>query len=317
MTLMACSQPAGYVPTNLDCDDTDSAVSGTGIEVCNGVDDDCDGLVDDLDPSLDPFTLTIWYADSDGDGVGDLLNAVAACAPPAGYVADPTDCDDADPYAGAPSLWFEDLDGDGAGAGAVAGPTCVSPGPTWVRETAGLDCDDADPGRFPGAPEVFCDGIDQDCNGSDQCEILWEDFETGTFEPTRWASTQGDLDISATEVASGAFAAVLSGGGSEARTVPLNSSNCNGVFWSYMGKRGPEAPDTGDFFTIEWFDGFSWMPLDTWEGAGTNDPSFSYRSGTIVDPLVNRTDLELRFSSAGSGTGFDDFFIDDFLMECL
>jgi len=37
-----------------------------------------------------------FYADTDGDGFGDPRTGVGACIPPAGHVADGTDCDDAD-----------------------------------------------------------------------------------------------------------------------------------------------------------------------------------------------------------------------------
>ena len=57
-------------------------------EVCDGVDNDCDGEVDE---GLDQT----WYADTDGDGFGDLGNTLTACSQPLGYVLDTSDCDDA------------------------------------------------------------------------------------------------------------------------------------------------------------------------------------------------------------------------------
>ncbi len=72
-----------------DCDDADAAVHPGAVEVCNGLDDDCSGLIDD-------GVLTPWYADSDSDGFGDPELSVEDCAAPAGFVADATDCDDAD-----------------------------------------------------------------------------------------------------------------------------------------------------------------------------------------------------------------------------
>ena len=51
-----------------------------GPDLCNGVDDDCDGAVDE-DAEL--FT---WYVDDDGDGVGG--EALEACAQPDGTVAE-------------------------------------------------------------------------------------------------------------------------------------------------------------------------------------------------------------------------------------
>jgi Leucine-rich repeat (LRR) protein len=66
------------------------SVSTTAVEVCNGIDDDCDGLVDE------GVQLT-FYADADGDGYGDVNSTTLACTPPPGYVANNTDCDDTDP----------------------------------------------------------------------------------------------------------------------------------------------------------------------------------------------------------------------------
>ena len=76
----------------LDCDDTTKKVGPEVEEVCNGVDDDCSGEVDD--GASDALT---WYADSDQDGHGDPDSPVQACEQPAGFEEDAADCDDQDP----------------------------------------------------------------------------------------------------------------------------------------------------------------------------------------------------------------------------
>ncbi len=53
---LACELPDGYVIDNTDCDDTNSAVNPDAVEICNDIDDDCDGLIDDEDESL----VTPW-----------------------------------------------------------------------------------------------------------------------------------------------------------------------------------------------------------------------------------------------------------------
>jgi len=81
----------GFLPSEGDCDDADPAVHPNASETCNGVDDDCDGVVDDPPYSGDYET---WYPDADNDGFGDPARPQDACAQPAGYVADASDCDD-------------------------------------------------------------------------------------------------------------------------------------------------------------------------------------------------------------------------------
>ncbi len=182
----ACDAPVGAVGVGGDCDDTDDASSPASTEVCGGADEDCDGEFDDDDTSLDPASLSSWFVDGDGDGVGGDLAALS-CAPPDGAVSRSGDCDDARSDIGPdaaevcngvdedcdgwiddedPSLdltsapaWLLDLDVDGFG-GAVAEAACAVPGAVLL---AG-DCDDLDPDVSPVATEV-CGGVDEDCDG--------------------------------------------------------------------------------------------------------------------------------------------------------
>ncbi len=82
---------AGLVINGEDCDDRDSDVRPDADERCDEVDEDCDGVVDDA--ALD---AALWHSDADGDGFGDPDAGVAACTAPDGYVADASDCNDAD-----------------------------------------------------------------------------------------------------------------------------------------------------------------------------------------------------------------------------
>ena len=78
----------GYC-SNIDCNDNNANIFPDAIEVCDGIDNDCDSQVDE------GLTNT-FYADNDGDGFGDSDNSIEACSPPSGYLTDNTDCDDED-----------------------------------------------------------------------------------------------------------------------------------------------------------------------------------------------------------------------------
>jgi len=88
-TLNACTQPPGYALVPGDCDDTNPTVNPSAVEICNGVDDDCNGTVDD-----NTVGGATWYADQDGDNWGSPANTITACTQPLGYVINGTDCDD-------------------------------------------------------------------------------------------------------------------------------------------------------------------------------------------------------------------------------
>ncbi len=174
-SIMACSAPSGYVTDDTDCDDTDAAVNPLATEVCDGMDNDCDGQIDE-------GLSNTYYADSDGDGYGDPNASIMACSAPSGYVTDDTDCDDTDaavnPLAtevcdgmdndcdgqvdeGLSNTYYADSDGDGYGDPNNSTTACSAPSGYVLDDT---DCDDTDAGINPSATEV-CDGIDNDCNG--------------------------------------------------------------------------------------------------------------------------------------------------------
>ncbi len=78
----------GYL-VDSECDDNDADVHPGATEVCNGIDDDCDGNIDD-------GVTTIYYHDADADTYGDPNHSTQACSQPQGYVLDNTDCNDTD-----------------------------------------------------------------------------------------------------------------------------------------------------------------------------------------------------------------------------
>ncbi|MFN8154625.1 MAG: MopE-related protein [Bacteroidia bacterium] len=166
----------GYDAT-VDCDDYNDQIYPGATEYCNGIDDNCDGNIDD------GVTFQFFFADADGDGYGDASVSTEACSPPSGYVSDATDCDDLDNtvYPGAtevcnnidddcdgsidnvisPPTFYEDADGDGYGNPASTVQDCVMP---FGYVTSSTDCDDQNSSINPGADEI-CNSIDDDCNG--------------------------------------------------------------------------------------------------------------------------------------------------------
>jgi len=150
----------GY-DTPADCDDDDSDVNPGAAEVCDTVDNDCDGTVDN-DDAVD---ATTWYADQDGDGFGDPADSATACEAPTDRVANSDDCDVTSElaYTGAAEVcdavdndcdgtvdnddavdattWYADQDGDGFGDPADSATAC-EPASNQVDNPD--DCDDAD-----------------------------------------------------------------------------------------------------------------------------------------------------------------------------
>ena len=214
----ACSQPTDTVTIAGDCDDDDFDIKPGATEVCDDIDNDCDGDIDDADAGLDTSSASAWYPDSDSDGYPD--NAAApqhACDQPTGYlaVAADSDCDDTDATINpgvdeacdlidndcdglidddddnidlaTTTAWYPDGDTDGY-PDLEATPVQQCSAPTGHIDATGLstDCDDSNALRNPGVTEV-CDGIDNDCDDAIDAD---DDSLTGAY--TYYADEDGD-----------------------------------------------------------------------------------------------------------------------------
>ncbi|HND32562.1 MAG TPA: MopE-related protein, partial [Myxococcota bacterium] len=73
-----------------DCNDSNAAISPGDPELCNSVDDDCDGSIDEASAT----NASTWYQDSDADSYGNSAVSTVACSAPSGYVSNSTDCND-------------------------------------------------------------------------------------------------------------------------------------------------------------------------------------------------------------------------------
>ena len=175
---MDCNAEEGYVYYNDDCDDSDPTIHPYQEELCDGVDNDCDGAIDE---GANQF----YYADGDADGYGDPNTSVQSCERPQNYVDNDQDCDDlnhlqypnADEYCNqedddcdgtidedsvdAP-LWYYDIDGDGHGSSFITTSECSAP---IGYTAAATDCDDTRASIYPDASE-YCNDLDDDCDGN-------------------------------------------------------------------------------------------------------------------------------------------------------
>jgi len=84
------------------------------------------GLISCTEDDIDECTATVWYQDSDSDGLGNPNISIEDCEQPDGYVADNTDEDDTNPDCDV-LTWYEDADGDGLGNPDVTKDACVQP----------------------------------------------------------------------------------------------------------------------------------------------------------------------------------------------
>ncbi|HAD12373.1 MAG TPA: hypothetical protein DCF33_08035, partial [Saprospirales bacterium] len=183
--LLTCQEqaPAGYVLNNMDCIDFNADSYPGASEICDGLDNDCNGDADD------GLTFTIYYEDMDGDGFGTTTSQAPFCTPepPAGFVANNLDCNDNDPNIHPEILeacddidnncdglideeltfisYYADADMDGFGSPSDTFSTCQGIIPVgFVGNT--LDCDDSNAAVNPDGMEGNGpDGLDNDCNG--------------------------------------------------------------------------------------------------------------------------------------------------------
>jgi hypothetical protein len=179
-----------------DCDDRNPNAYPGADELCDEIDNDCDGFIDE-DGAVGAVT---WFADSDSDEFGDPLVSKTSCVQPEGYISDNRDCDDTNEYTypDAPeycdgvdndcdgvtdedssldaALFYRDVDEDGYGNPFISDRRCFD-GDGYVSND--LDCNDSVFEINPSAIEA-CDGIDNDC------DLLVDDDDTGVADQDSW-----------------------------------------------------------------------------------------------------------------------------------
>ncbi len=323
----ACEEPTGYVADHTDCDDTQSSVNPGATEVCNDVDDDCDGLVDDDDDSLDSSTGSEWYADGDGDGYGDADTSSAACDEPSGFVSDATDCDDsdADTNPGADetcdghdddcdgdvdedsavdaSTWYTDADADGYGDSGSSTVSCDQPSGSVSDDT---DCDDADEDVNPGETEV-CNSVDDDCDG----DIDDDDRSLDTSTASTWYSdsdSDGYGDSASSELAcdqpSGSVSDDTDCDDTDADVNPGETEICNSVDDDCDGLVDDDDSSVDTSTASTWYDDDDG---DGYGDGGASSVACSQPSGAVSDATdCDDSDADVNPGETEICNGVDD-----------
>jgi hypothetical protein len=166
---------------DVDCDDTNAAINPDAEELCDNVDNNCDGIIDN-----EPTDGTTYFADTDGDYYGDPNNTLDACSRPSDYRTNALDCNDADGTispsatetcdgidnncsgdidinAADATAYFPDSDSDGYGDVSAPMMSCSQPS-GYLTDNS--DCNDDDGAINPDAAES-CDGTDNNCSGNE------------------------------------------------------------------------------------------------------------------------------------------------------
>jgi hypothetical protein len=169
----SCAILDGHVTDATDCDDTTPRVSPDVVEVCDGLDNDCDDEID-----VNAADVSTWRLDADGDGYGtnDLaIQGITDCDGPTGYIDNSDDCDDNDPnvHPSATEEWYDGIDQNCAGDNDFD-----ADGDGFVHaDHGGADCMDHDATVHPDMDEVCDDGIDNDCDGTANTCGIYDDME--------------------------------------------------------------------------------------------------------------------------------------------
>lgn len=205
----SCEGTGDYTAdTGGDCNDDNDEVNSGQVEACNGIDDNCDDILDGTVSTND--MKYVYFRDQDHDDFGLSSDSELLCGPSGNYTTlEGGDCDDGEDLVyptqteacngiddncngildgtsvnnDLKSEYYRDKDLDTYGSENTTASYCTGTQPSgWVLppdSEESLDCNDNNPNINPEATET-CDGVDQNCNGtndnndnaaSSSCEI--------------------------------------------------------------------------------------------------------------------------------------------------
>lgn len=303
----------------------------------------CDLTVDQAPWDVDFVGCTdkeTFFRDQDGDGWGDESQTVDACGAPPFYAVSTGDCDDDDPEIhpdGVELCDVDDVDEDCNGMADDQDPNAEGKVERWVdgdgdgygdeqaavewfcdplagyADTQG-DCEDANALVHPDATEIANDGIDQDCTGDDLREmtLFFEDFEGGQ---TDWLQMENGATFDSAIPRNGMFSLHISSGGVAVMN-SVDASQCLSVEWEFFIKRGPEAPDPGEFLDLGFWSGTDWVDVLRIEGNSSVDPSF-IRNWGVFSASASNPFFGISFVRNWGTINSDDVYIDDLTITCI
>jgi photosystem II stability/assembly factor-like uncharacterized protein len=312
---VTCWPPPGS-PTLLlggDCDDTQNGVNPSATEGANGIDDDCNGLVDDGTTNFDDDGDGVTEAGPDGNiattADNDCDDSDANNYPGNTEICDglDNDCNDAADYSGSDG---DELDADGDGYSQCADGDCLDSGAQLLVEIStypsGSSASDiahrtaVAASIHPNAPQL-CDGWTNDCSEQTSSTALAYIPVAGT-QPNEFDNDQ-DGFVECDDGGHGAWSAHaahanrLLNGGNDCLDIPSNSyadqvnpgadpsDVCDGYDTDCSNGASSSTPDQSDERDD---DGDSWIHCDVFVSAAINTGGLGLLGGgDCLDEAAN------------------------------